>query len=129
MTWSGSLLFSPGERLTSAKLDQLVENLRTHDHRFDDTRGTPVVRILTGVTTEARGASGFLSTAISFGSRFDTSGPTPRLFVSIDAASLIGSTIPGWGAINVDHAGADVRINRTNATNTPFRWLAVQALT
>lgn len=110
--------------LTAAKLEQMAENLRVHDHRNDGSQGAPLGAWATGKYTEQRSAAGVYSQAVAFpAGRFST---PPDVIVWIEylsAASPIESVIVTQApSIN----GFTVQSYRSNATNTTIHWIATE---
>ena len=126
MPWS-AVAWADQDELTSAKLAQMVENLRVHDHRFDGSRGAPVPRILTGSVAITPTANTTTWVPVTFPAGFfDPAGPVP-VGVANPESSVTGSTCKSWGVSSETHTGADVWIHRTNGTTTTIRYVIVQA--
>lgn len=109
--------------LTSARLQQMADNVRDHDHRADGSQGAPFGAWASGDAAETtRGAAGWVSTNVTFpAGRFST----PPASVLLEPALAGGvATIEGWEAASITASGFVARFYRTSATAVLFRWTA-----
>ena len=124
------MTFSPVEwrfrdPVTSAKLAQMVDNIRDHDHREDGSQGKayPALRVAAATQVESRTASGENITAVTFpAGRFTK---PPRVVLS---PSVVGGTYPpdGFSVRNVTATGFDAVLHRPNGTSSYFSWVAIE---
>lgn len=129
------MVYSPvswalGDPLTSAKLAQMVENFKVHDHRFDGSQGPPMPRWATGRVAITTTANSTTDVPIVFpAGRFVTGvgAPAIELLVSPCASSAGLAVCLSWGNRgDVTAAGGTGWVYRTNASAMSVDWLAVQ---
>lgn len=127
--------FSPvswalGDPLTSAKLAQMVENTKKHDHRPDGSQGVPKPRWASGRVSVTTVANSTVDVPISFpAGRFQTGAGAPEIHLVIaPCTTLAGLAVtPEWGVRDATTAaGGTGFVYRTTSTPINVDWFAVQ---
>lgn len=111
--------------LTAAKLEQMCENLETHDHRNDGSQGKALGAWATGSATEAgRAAAGGVATVVNLpAGRFATPPDVEIVPTYTGTAAVIESWAITAGPTTTSFT---VTIYRSNAANTAFSWVATE---